>query len=404
MRLREVNLDEFRSFRGLHLDVEPAGFRLVGPNASGKSTLLEAIAMMATTRSPRTSSEREIAHWRSGEDLAVPPYARLRGVVSRTDGNHVIEIGLSLEERRQGALKKLIRFDDRPVRAVDAIGQVKTVLFSPEDVDLIPGAPSARRRYLDVAISQASRPYLRALSRYGRVLEQRNSLLRSFARDRVPAGAARPAEELAFWDAELTASAADVIAIRLGAMSELGDRARLHYGQLTGDDSLYVSYLQSRMPSSEATALATNWPEPAQELRQAISASLSAALNTWRSEELRRGVTAIGPHRDDFTVHASGVELGKYGSRGQQRLALFAIKMAELDLMQRAAGEMPILLLDDVLSELDANRRAKVVAMLSSYHAQVCVTATDDSDLGATALEHLPLLRSMPGRIEPASA
>ncbi|MDF3016615.1 MAG: replication and repair protein RecF, partial [Thermomicrobiales bacterium] len=175
MRLRALELDEFRSFRRLVLPIDPAGFRAVGPNASGKSTLLEAIAMLATTRSPRTAAEREIAHWDSGVDLAVPPYARLRGEFERSDGIHHVEIGMTLRERGQSSLKKMVRFDDQPVRAVDAVGQFTTVHFSPEDVSLVSGAPSTRRRYLDVAISQSSRPYLRALSRYGRVLEQRNS-------------------------------------------------------------------------------------------------------------------------------------------------------------------------------------------------------------------------------------
>ena len=158
MRLRALELDEFRSFRRLNLPIDPAGFRAIGPNASGKSTILEAIAMLATTRSPRTAAEREIANWDSGSDLAVPPYARLRGEFERKDGIHQLEIGITLRERGQSSLKKMVRFDDRPVRAVDAVGQFTTVHFSPEDVNLVSGAPSARRRYLDVAVSQSSRP------------------------------------------------------------------------------------------------------------------------------------------------------------------------------------------------------------------------------------------------------
>jgi DNA replication and repair protein RecF len=140
MRLRELELDEFRSFRKLVLPISPAGFRVVGANASGKSTLLEAIAMLATTRSPRTSVERELPNWSSGEELAVSPYTRLRGDFSRVDGAHRVEIGLSIEGQGAGTLKKQVRFDEQPVRAVDAVGQLQTVLFSPEDVDLIAGA------------------------------------------------------------------------------------------------------------------------------------------------------------------------------------------------------------------------------------------------------------------------
>ncbi len=399
MHLRDLELAEFRSFRGLALAIDPAGFRAVGPNASGKSTLLEAIAMLATTRSPRTSAEREIANWQSGHDLAVPPYARVRGLFERSDRAHSIEIGMSIDEGGQKPLRKQIRFDDRAVRAIDAVGQFKTVLFSPDDVDLISGAPAARRRYLDMAISQASRTYLRGLSRYSRVLEQRNSLLRTFSRERPSPGAARPTEELMFWDSELIVSAVDVIAERSGAIGALASGAKLHYSRLTGDDSLELTYVPNRFQLPAIDESPSDWQRPTQPLRQAISASLAAALATWRAEELRRGVTAVGPHRDDFKVVVGGVDIGRYGSRGQQRLAIIAIKLGELELLQDAAGEPPVLLLDDVLSELDSTHRSSVVAMIATRHAQICVTATDESDIGSSELGHLPILRTNHGTV-----
>lgn len=400
MFLRELELDEFRAFRKLHLRLAPAGFRAIGPNASGKSTLLEAIAMLATTRSPRTSSEREIANWQSGTELAVPPYARLRGVFERDDGQHQIEIGLSLDERAQRPLRKQIRLDERPVRATDAVGQFKTVLFSPEDVELVSGPPGGRRRFLDMAISQASRSYLKALSRYGRVLEQRNSLLRGFAREGIGPASRRVGEELAFWDAELTATAVEVIALRAGAIAMLSERAAIHFSVLTDDPTLQVLYLPHRLPTVEAVAEPEAWHAPTRTFRQSITAAFITALEAARGEEVRRGVTAIGPHRDDFVIQAGGVDLGRFGSRGQQRLALISLKLAELDLLTKAAGEPPVLLLDDALSELDATHRAKIVAMLASRRAQVCVTSTDDADLAGTDLAHLPLLRTRPGEVE----
>src|ERR687894_1396760 len=259
MHLRALELDEFRSFRRIALPIDPAGFRAIGPNASGKSTILEAIAMLATTRSPRTAAEREIAHWDSGVDLAVPPYARLRGEFERSDGVHQLEIGISLRERGQSSLRKMVRFDERPVRAIDAVGQFTTVHFSPEDVNLVSGAPSARRRYLDVAISQSSRPYLRALSRYGRVLEQRNSLLRSLSRDRAMQHVDRPSRELPFWDAELTAAATDLLAFRVGAVQALSARARHHFELLTRDVSLTLTYASPRMQLPDDISPIDDW-------------------------------------------------------------------------------------------------------------------------------------------------
>jgi DNA replication and repair protein RecF len=401
MHLRTLELDEFRSFRKLSLDIDPHGFRLIGENASGKSTLLEAIAMLATTRSPRTSAEKEIAHWHSGVELAVPPYARMHGVFDRLDGRHSLDIGISVDERGTGSLRKQVRFDERVVRAVDAVGQFNTVLFSPEDVDLISGAPAARRRYLDMAISQASRPYLKALSRFSKVLEQRNSLLRSFSRDRSSTPSHRQAEELAFWNSELTATGAEVLAVRVEAVRALNTNAGRHFAQLSGDDSLAIVYVSSRLTLPEYSDSSVDWRSPPQSLRQMLSSSLSGGLRSARDEELRRGVTVIGPHRDDFTVTAQGSDLGRFGSRGQQRLALIALKIAELELLSGAAGESPVLLLDDILSELDASHRAKVIAMLSGRNAQICVTSTDVADLGSADLAHLPILRARSGTIEP---
>jgi DNA replication and repair protein RecF len=404
MRLLALELDEFRSFHRLHLPIDPAGFRAIGPNASGKSTILEAIAMLATTRSPRTSAEREIANWESGNDLEVPPYVRLRGEFERKDGVHQVEIGITLRDRAQSSLKKMVRFDDRPVRAVDAVGQFATVHFSPEDVNLVSGAPSARRRYLDVAVSQSSRSYLRALSRYGRVLEQRNSLLRSLSRDRMTAEGGRPARELPFWDAELTAAAADLLAFRLGAIQELSNRARQHFEQLTGDGSLLITYASPRMDLPEVIPANEDWTTPPQSLRQTLFAAFSRSLGSHAGEELRRGITVVGPHRDDFCISAHGADLARYGSRGQQRLAVVAMKLAELDLLGDSLGEPPVLLLDDVLSELDMARREMIVAVLAARKAQVCVTATDESDLASSELAHLPIMRTSKGGAEMRNA
>lgn len=401
MHLRELELDEFRSFRGLRLPVEPAGFRAIGRNASGKSTLLEAIAMLATTRSPRTSSEREIANWQSGKDLAVPPYARLRGAFERIDGAHEIEIRLTLDAAGNGPLRKQARLDDRPVRAVDAVGQFKTVLFGPEDVDLIAGPPSSRRRYLDIAISQGSRDYLRSLSRYARVLEQRNSLLRAFSREGVGSASNRPAQELPFWNAELAAAAADVLASRIGVANYLSDRASAHFAALTGDESLAVAYSSSKIQLPSHLRSFTDWRSPPTETRQALAVAVANALDAHSGEEFRRGVTAAGPHRDDLQITAHGVALGRFGSRGQQRLAVIAIKLAEFDLLEDAAGEPPTLLLDDVLSELDAIHRQKLISVLAERRAQICVTATDMSDLDAPALAHLPLVTIRQGSVAP---
>ncbi|MCA9879159.1 MAG: DNA replication and repair protein RecF [Thermomicrobiales bacterium] len=401
MQLRALELDEFRSFRSLRLDIDPAGFRAIGANASGKSTLLEAIAMLATTRSPRTSAERELANWESGSAYGLTPYARLRGVFDRIDGRHTIAIGLSVDEGGRTGLKKSVQFDDQPTRAIDAVGQFKTVLFSPDDVELVPGAPGGRRRYLDLVISQARKPYLRGLSRYVRVLEQRNGLLRSLSREGGAAAAHRASHELPFWDEELTSAAAIVLAERLAYVARLGDAARVHFEQLTGVPSLELIYQPHRLPGVELPGASVLGKDDAMlQLQQRLAAQFSRAVGQVRPEEIRRGVTAVGPHRDDLAFRLEGADLGRFGSRGQQRLALVATKLAEVDLLRDVAGEPPVLLLDDVLSELDPRHRRLVVEMIATRPAQVCVTATDIHDLEATGLSHLPVLRVAAGRIE----
>jgi DNA replication and repair protein RecF len=290
------------------------------------------------------------------------------------------------------------------VRAVDAVGQFTTVHFSPEDVSLVSGAPSARRRYLDVAVSQSSRVYLRALARYGRVLEQRNSLLRSLSRDRATHHAERPSRELPFWDAELTAAAADLLAFRVGAIQALSARARHHFEILTGDASLALTYASPRMDLPENVSATDSWRTPSQSVRQALAVAFSRSLGVHAQEELRRGITVVGPHRDDFVISASGTDLARYGSRGQQRLAVVAIKLAELDLLTDATGEAPVLLLDDVLSELDVAHRAMIVASIAARQAQVCVTATDESDLASPELAHIPLIRIGTGAVAKGEA
>jgi DNA replication and repair protein RecF len=401
MRLRYLQLDQFRSFRTLEFPVDPGGFQLIGPNASGKSSILEAVAMLATTRSPRTSSEREIPNWESGQEFGLPAYVHLRGDFERADGTHRIEIGLETEEGGQRPLKKRVRFDDRPVRAIDAVGQLKTVFFSPEDVALVSGSPSGRRRYLDMAISQASRVYLRALSRYMRVLEQRNGLLRLFGRDRGTTSARRPQQELEFWDTELTAAAVEVLAFRLGALEALQARARPHFARLTGDESLALTYLANQWIAQLPGATTENWAEPTLAQRQELASAFGRVLRAAIGEEMRRGVTAVGPHRDDFVVRAGGVDLGRYGSRGQQRLAVLALKLAELDLLHEAAGEAPVLLLDDALSELDVRHRAKLQEMLAAHDAQLLLTSTEELDGATSRSWKLPVLRAGCGQIVP---
>jgi DNA replication and repair protein RecF len=366
--------------------------------------MMEAMAMLATTRSPRTSSEREIANWDSGTAFGLSPYARLRGEFVRADGVHSVAIGMAVDEGGRSGIKKTVQFDEQAARAIDVVGQFKTVLFSPDDVELLPGAPGARRRFLDLAISQARRSYLRGLSRFTRVLEQRNGLLRSLAREGSVSAGRRASQELPFWDGELISAATIVLSERVMYVSRLNVLAREHFERLTGVDSLEIGYQSHRFSAGDSLRAGDARDEAnLARYQQALAAQLSRVLDEARAEELRRGVTAVGPHRDDLIFRVGGTDLGRFGSRGQQRLALVATKLAEVDMLQAEAGEPPVLLLDDVLSELDQRHRRLVVETIATRPAQVCVTATDLSDLDVPGLSHLPIIHVDSGHVTRAA-
>ena len=385
MHLRFLELEQFRSYPRLDIPLPPSGMRLRGANASGKSSLLEAIVMLATTRSPRSGSERETIRQGSGEDLGVPPFARIRAVVERRQDSIEIEIGLEVDPGRLGLVRKSIRLNGRKVRSIDAVGQVKAVLFSPEDVGLVSGSPSSRRRYLDLTISQLDPSYLRALSRYGRVLEQRNSLLKTLQRERIDPKGALASGQLAFWDEELLLHGCAIVAGRVRAVGRLGLLAGEQYRRLSGG-SLDVGYV----PSLDLLGLDDGRRDEPGLVQTIVRRGFERALYERRPEEVRRGVTVVGPHRDDVAFVGDGRDLGVYGSRGQQRLAVVALKLAETELMTESAGEAPVLLLDDVLSELDLGHRRQLEDAATRIDAQAIVTGTDASEWTGSALARLP--------------
>jgi DNA replication and repair protein RecF len=396
MHLCRLTLEEFRLYHHLDLALCPAGLALHGANASGKSTLLEAIAMLATTRSSRGSGEREVINWRSGQDFGFPPFARIRGHIQRLDNEVDVEIAVQLDTAGNGPLQKAIRLNGRNVRAMDAVGSLKTVLFAPEDVALVSGPPSGRRRYLDLMISQLDGRYLRALARYNRILEQRNSLLKTLGREGVSASSPRVGAQLAFWDEELVAFGSRIVARRLLSVRGLAGHAARRFASFADGGRLAVDYRPSvDDPSCRAAAEQTD----AETAQAVVARTFAEQLQVARPEELRRGMSLVGPHRDDFALAVNDVDLATFGSRGQQRLAVIALKLAETDQMMAESGEHPVILLDDVLSELDPRRRTDLTRAVTALDAQVIVTATDVETIERTPLAILPRAEVAEGKI-----
>jgi DNA replication and repair protein RecF len=271
------------------------------------------------------------------------------------------------------------------------------VLFSPEDVGLVTGPPALRRRYVDLVISQVDRRYLRALARFSRMLEQRNSLLRSLGREGVAPTSTAAAEQLAYWDQELISFGSHIIARRNASLKRLSSLAATRFELLAKSAPLAIQY---------APNLGGDWEvqvehaTKADDMQSIIAREYEQLLPDARANELRRGVTLIGPHRDDIKFEVEGHDLQAFGSRGQQRLAVVALKLAEADLMREETGEEPILLLDDVLSELDLEHRALLISAISATGGQVILTAADETLFQSAELAKIPTALVTHGIIE----
>lgn len=394
MFVQRLELEEFRLYQHLALEMDAKGLCVIGKNATGKSTFVEAIALLATMRSPRTGSDRELIRWGSGQELGVGPYARSLAHVVRADDTIDVEVGLQVDGSGEGPLRKSVKVQGRPVRALDAVGQLKIVLFAPEDVALISGAPSHRRRYLDLFISQIDNRYVRSLARYNRVLEQRNSLLKALGKQSSPSGVAN---ELAFWNDELVTYGSYLVARRMSICFQLAGMVAERFLVFSDAGELTLSY-----KAGVGTEIPRTTIERAdiETIRDLVHRSFESRLNELRHDELRRGVSLAGPHRDDFSVLLNGMEVGTYGSRGQQRLAVVAIKLAEAGLMHAEAGDTPVVMLDDVLSELDAVHRERLLGAVATSGAQLILTATDGHLFDVACLAGIRRCEVRPGAIE----
>ena len=385
MRLTHLSLHNFRNYVRLDLDLPPGVSLLQGDNAQGKTNLLESIYYLATSRSPHAGSDRELVNWLAVEQEPLP-YARLVGQVGKAGGESTIEITLTQQPNNGARYRKQIRLNGVARRAMDLLGQLNVVLFLPEDIALVSGPPSGRRRYLDAALCQIDPAYCRSLSKYNQIVTQRNALLRDL-RERGGDSA-----QLAFWDDRLIDNGAHLVARRWDALLALGGLAHDVHGQLTGAaEQLRLSY----EPSVEMDGPAD---------KDGVGEEFRAQLQALRRREIAAGMTLVGPHRDEVRFLINGVDCGVYGSRGQQRTAALSLKLAEVSLMRRETGEQPVLLLDDVLSELDEHRRRFLLHTLENGAEQAVITTTDLHTLPEAFLQGAQLWRVEMGRLSSLAA
>jgi DNA replication and repair protein RecF len=400
MRIEYLSLTNFRNYARLESSL-PAGVTvLYGANAQGKTSLLEAIYYLATSRSPYTTSDRQLIHWRTENDPL--PFARLSAEINtRNSPLDRIEMTLVLERMADGGqrFKKTIRLNGVDKRVMDMVGMLNVVLFLPQDLTLIEGSPSDRRRYMDNTLSQVDATYLEAINNYERVLPQRNALLKRIAEKR---GDPR---ELSFWDEQIVQSGSVIIAGRQRFLRELEVNAQRDHHDLTGKrETLSLRYQPSFVPTFESSGqLSFNvlGLDLHRELTpEQIAPQFDEQLKREQDEAINRGATLSGPHRDELRLSINGRDVGLYGSRGQARTSVMSLKLAELSWMRERIGEWPIFLLDEVIAELDKYRRAYLLERIDSG-IQTLMTTTELDIFTPSFLERAAIWRVNDGQIDP---
>ncbi|MGB8253624.1 MAG: DNA replication and repair protein RecF [Anaerolineaceae bacterium] len=376
MRLTHLALTDFRLYARLDIDISKRTVLLVGDNAQGKSSLLEAIYYLTSFTSYQADTDRQLINFNAARQrLAV---ARLVADYERSKRTHHLEVRLIQESNGAATTPRFRReflLDGIKKNAGELMGHFNSVIFLPIMMRIIEGGPDERRRYLNLAISQTSAGYAQALTDYNQGLTQRNALLKQLSDRGGDPGQLDP------WDEIVARRGAQIILARITALDELERIVRKVHHRLTDSgEVLRLSYQPAFDPlpgngSQIGLPIDTTLDRSGLSLQQ-IQAACSARLVELRQEEIARGVTTIGPHRDELRFLANGVDLTSYGSRGQVRTALLALKLAEVDWIRERTGELPVLLLDEILAELDNKRRSDLLEVLAD--CEQAILATND--------------------------
>ena len=376
MRLTHLSLTNFRNFTRLDLDVPAGTVMLVGDNAQGKTSLLEAIYFLATLTSFHASSDRQLINFvETRQSLAV---GRIVADFCRGVENHHLEVRIIQEPNGQNGnlhLRKEVLLDGVKRKAGEAVGQFNAVLFLPQMMGVIEGGPEERRRYLNLALAQVISHYQAALAEYNKALLQRNALLKQLYERKGDAS------QLDYWDDQIATYGAQLIHTRIRAVQDLERLAARTHRELThANEVLRLSYQPAYDPLPKAPGQLALSLDAAIDRsgysQDQIRKGFLECLQKLRLEEIGRGLTTIGPHRDELRFLANGIDLGTYGSRGQARSAILALKIAEVAWMHTKSGHWPILLLDEVLAELDTQRRFDLLERLNQSE-QVLLSTTD---------------------------
>ena len=369
MWLRHLSLTHYRNYQRQEIGLCRGPVLLLGDNAQGKSNLLEAVFLLATTRAERASTDGDLIGWAALDEPQ--PVARVMAQVERLDGPLTLEVVIAARaaRTRDGRItaSKRLRVNGVARRQIDFVGQLTAVLFTTHDLELIGGPPAERRRYLDTTLSQLNRAYAQALQRYTKVITQRNALLR-----RIQEGAAEE-DELSFWDDELARDGALLMRERAAAAGVLARHARDEHARVSGGtEELAIAY-QPRLDGWDGARVQAD--------DDSLAGALRDQLASRRARDIGAGQTLSGPHRDDLSCALNGVAAASFASRGQQRTAALALRLAEARYLADGKGDLPVVLLDDVLSELDEGRRHAVLEALEGWD-QLLITSADADRFG----------------------
>ena len=374
MFLSNVSLFDFRNYAELDLALERSATVFTGGNAQGKTNLLEAVALTALARSPRTQQAAELV--RFGHTAA-----RVTCTVQTDRGRDELETRIAVTTTAAGTRAvKRFSINGRSRQSSEMTGSLRVVLFWPDDLQLVKGSGEGRRRFLNTLLSQIDASHARELIRYGHLLDQRNALLRSVRDGR------QAVSDLEYWTSSLAGSGAAIMVERQRRLLELQPVAAAFHRELTDDgERLDLRYRPAGVRIGEAPV-------------ELVAEQLKAAMRDARDEEIARGQTAVGPQRDDVEVWLDDHEARLFASQGQQRTAVLSLKLAELHYLAEVTGEQPVLLLDDVMSELDPSRRERLLAALQPG-PQALITAADLNDLPRSILERADVFRVAEGAI-----
>jgi len=342
MKIKNLTLINFRNYDNEVIAFSDGLNVIYGNNASGKTNLVESIYYASIGKSPRTTRDKELIKW--GND-----YNYIKIELVKKYRSHIIEIYID------SLSKKRISIDDIPVRKIsELIGVLNVVYFSPDELNIIKESPSMRRRFLDISLSQQKKVYYSNLVRYNKIIDQRNKLLKTCRDEKVLH------ENLPIWDSQLAREGACIIKDRYEYVEKLKVRTREEHSMLTNNtEKLDICY-ESKIADDSIDAIQEN---------------MLVQLQNSRSKDIKLQYTSVGPHRDDLAITINDIDVRKYGSQGQQRTTALSLKLAEVKLFEQETGEKPILILDDVLSELDHLRQSRLLSVVRGVQTLLTCTS-----------------------------